>query len=134
MLLIGLQLTKHAPSLSSPLARQVSTEETQYIRTVDNLIASRLSLKLQLQAVHFVAASHGTAHANSHSRSAGNVQQQQMQANANANANPNPNALPVAKGGLLLRCTAQIGDLYQEYKEIELGTPQKDPVPARGKR
>lgn len=118
--------------LSSPLARQVSTEETQYIRTVDNLIASRLSLKLQLQAVHFVAASHGTAHANSHSRSAGNVQQQQMQ--MQANANPNPNALPVAKGGLLLRCTAQIGDLYQEYKEIELGTPQKDPVPARGKR
>lgn len=39
---------------------------------------------------------------------------------------PNP-------GGLVLRCTAQIGDLYQEYKEIELGTPQKDPVPARGK-
>lgn len=39
---------------------------------------------------------------------------------------PNP-------GGLLLRCTAQIGDLYQEYKEIELGTPQKDPVPARGR-
>jgi len=36
-------------------------------------------------------------------------------------------------GGLVLRCTAQIGDLYQEYKEIELGTPQKDPVPARGK-
>lgn len=129
MLLIGLQLTKHAPplSLSTPLARQVSTEETQYIRTVDNLIASRLSLKLQLQAVHFVAASHGTAHANSHSRSAGNVQQMQQQ-------NANPNALPVAKGGLLLRCTAQIGDLYQEYKEIELGTPQKDPVPARGKR
>lgn len=36
-------------------------------------------------------------------------------------------------GALLLRCTAQIGDLYQEYKEIELGTPQRDPVPARGK-
>lgn len=36
-------------------------------------------------------------------------------------------------GGLMLRCTAQIGDLYQEYTEIELGTPQKDPVPARGK-
>lgn len=77
-----------------------------------------------------MAASHGTAHANSHSRSAGNVQQMQQQ----QNANPNPNALPVAKGGLMLRCTAQIGDLYQEYKEIELGTPQKDPVPARGKR
>uniref|UniRef100_A0A1B0B5R1 Uncharacterized protein n=1 Tax=Glossina palpalis gambiensis TaxID=67801 RepID=A0A1B0B5R1_9MUSC len=37
----------------------------------------------------------------------------------------------VGSGGLLLRCTAQIGDLYQEYKEIELGTPQKDPIPAR---
>ncbi|XP_053946100.1 uncharacterized protein LOC128855319 [Anastrepha ludens] len=37
----------------------------------------------------------------------------------------------VGNGGLVLRCTAQIGDLYQEYKEIELGTPQKDPVPAR---
>lgn len=43
-----------------------------------------------------------------------------------------PIALP-SPGGLVLRCTAQIGDLYQEYKEIELGTPQKDPVPARGK-
>lgn len=36
-------------------------------------------------------------------------------------------------GGLVLRCTATIGEFYQEYKEIELGTPQKDPVPARGK-
>lgn len=61
------------------------------------------------------------ANANLHSR-ASNVQQMQA------------NALTVAKGGLMLRCTAQIGDLYQEYKEIELGTPQKDPVPARGKR
>uniref|UniRef100_A0A1A9WNP2 Uncharacterized protein n=1 Tax=Glossina brevipalpis TaxID=37001 RepID=A0A1A9WNP2_9MUSC len=34
-------------------------------------------------------------------------------------------------GGLVLRCTATIGELYQEYKEIELGTPQKDPIPAR---
>jgi len=30
---------------------QVGTEETQYIRSVENLIASRLSLKLQLQAI-----------------------------------------------------------------------------------
>ena len=36
-------------------------------------------------------------------------------------------------GGLLLRCTAQIGNLYQEYAEIELGIPQRDPIPARGK-
>ncbi|XP_030370653.1 uncharacterized protein LOC115621211 [Scaptodrosophila lebanonensis] len=86
----------------------VTTDETQYIRTVDNLIASRLSLKLQLQAVHFVAAINGNA-ANAHST----------------------NAVGVGVGGLVLRCTAQIGDLYQEYKEIELGTPQKDPVPAR---
>lgn len=42
---------------------------------------------------------------------------------------------PVMNGGgqLILRCTAQIGNLYQEYTEKELGVPQKDPVPARGK-
>ncbi|XP_068156302.1 uncharacterized protein beat-IIb [Drosophila tropicalis] len=92
----------------------VYTEATQYIRSTDNLIASRLSLKLQLQAVHFVAG-------------------------VNANIQTS-NALGIGSGkgtaafgggALLLRCTAQIGDLYQEYKEIELGTPQKDPVPAR---
>ena len=37
-------------------------------------------------------------------------------------------------GQLVLRCTAQIGNLYQEYTEKELGVPQKDPVPARGKQ
>ncbi|XP_020812958.1 uncharacterized protein LOC110187823 [Drosophila serrata] len=97
----------------------VSTEETQYIRSVDNLIASRLSLKLQLQAVHFVAGS--SAHGNG---------------NGNGNGIGITNALQMVGGsggggGLILRCTAQIGDFYQEYKEIELGTPQKDPVPAR---
>jgi hypothetical protein len=35
-------------------------------------------------------------------------------------------------GQLILRCTAQIGNLYQEYTEKELGVPQKDPIPARG--
>jgi hypothetical protein len=41
---------------------------------------------------------------------------------------------PVMSGGgqLILRCTAQIGNYYQEYTEKELGVPQKDPVPARG--
>lgn len=40
---------------------------------------------------------------------------------------------PVMNGGgqLVLRCTAQIGNLYQEYTEKELGVPQKDPIPAR---
>lgn len=33
---------------------------------------------------------------------------------------------------LLLRCTSQIGNIYLETKEIELGTPQRDPIPARG--
>jgi hypothetical protein len=41
---------------------------------------------------------------------------------------------PVMNGGgqLILRCTAQIGNYYQEYTEKELGVPQKDPIPARG--
>lgn len=76
---------------------------------------------MQLQAIHFVAglSAHG---------------------NGNGNGNGLTNSLFTGSGGggssvggLALRCTAQIGDLYQEYKEIELGTPQKDPVPARGK-
>ncbi|KAI8130206.1 hypothetical protein FF38_05017 [Lucilia cuprina] len=85
----------------------VNNVETQFIRTIDNLIASRISLKLQLQGIHFSSVNpsvygHSVYGMNS-----------------------------VHGGGLVLRCTATIGELYQEYKEIELGTPQKDPVPAR---
>uniref|UniRef100_A0A1A9V8Q0 Uncharacterized protein n=1 Tax=Glossina austeni TaxID=7395 RepID=A0A1A9V8Q0_GLOAU len=95
----------------------INNAETQYIRTIDNLIASRISLKLQLQGIHFSSANpsvygqhnvytaHGVNSVHNHGGSG---------------------------GGLLLRCTATIGELYQEYKEIELGTPQKDPIPARG--
>jgi len=94
--------------------------DTQYIRTIDNLIASRISLKLQLQGVHFSSVNpaiyNNVYGLNSVYGHGGPVYA------------PNPNP-----GGLLLRCSAQIGDLYQEYKEIELGTPQKDPIPARGK-
>ncbi|XP_017953463.1 uncharacterized protein LOC108648990 [Drosophila navojoa] len=96
----------------------VATEETQYIRTIDNLIASRLSLRLQLQSVHFVAAANANGKAQGRAR------------NAHVTNALGP-GLPPTGGGLMLRCTAQIGDLYQEYTEIELGTPQKDPVPAR---
>lgn len=121
---MGSQLTQHSQQSNSlPTLRQVTTEETQYIRTVDNLIASRLSLRLQLQAAHFVAA----ASANRN----GNGKAHDRASNAHVTNALGPGLLGI--GGLMLRCTAQIGDLYQEYKEIELGTPQKDPVPARGK-
>lgn len=43
------------------------------------------------------------------------------------------NSVMSGGGQLVLRCTAQIGNFYQEYAEIELGVPQRDPVPARGK-
>nr|XP_013097814.1 unnamed protein product [Stomoxys calcitrans]XP_013097822.1 unnamed protein product [Stomoxys calcitrans]XP_013097829.1 unnamed protein product [Stomoxys calcitrans] len=105
----------------------VSSEETQYIRTVDNLIASRLSLKVQLQAVHFAAAAAPGANA-------GNSNSHMMNALGPAGTTytgAGGSGTSAAGGALLLRCTAQIADLYQEYKEIELGTPQRDPVPAR---
>uniref|UniRef100_A0A8D8C834 (northern house mosquito) hypothetical protein n=1 Tax=Culex pipiens TaxID=7175 RepID=A0A8D8C834_CULPI len=35
-------------------------------------------------------------------------------------------------GTLLLRCTATVATLYDRYAELELGVPQRDPVPARG--
>uniref|UniRef100_A0A1A9WNP0 Uncharacterized protein n=1 Tax=Glossina brevipalpis TaxID=37001 RepID=A0A1A9WNP0_9MUSC len=124
----------------------VSSEETQYIRTVDSLIASRLSLKVQLQAIHFATAASNSHMINALSNAAtggagssgyglyGSASASSIGNGAGANG-----AGTAASGagggggggGLLLRCTAQIGDLYQEYKEIELGTPQKDPIPAR---
>lgn len=87
----------------------MNTQETQYIPTKDNLFASRLSLKLQLQAIHF---------------------QTGVGLNQLSNSIYADNRVT---GGLVLRCTAQIGNLYQEYRELELGVPQRDPIPARGK-
>ncbi|XP_017475064.1 PREDICTED: uncharacterized protein LOC108365531 [Rhagoletis zephyria] len=111
----------------------VSTGETQYIRTVDNLIASRLSLKLQLHAAHFAAAIN-TQHLMNHlsgSQAAIGVPYNTHNGGDGGIGIGVGVGVGVGNGGLVLRCTAQIGDLYQEYKEIELGTPQKDPVPAR---
>lgn len=86
---------------------QVNSHEIQYIPAQDNFFASRLSLKLHLQSIHFQ----------------NSVPMNQLNSIFAENR-------PV--GGLVLRCTAQIGNLYQEYREVELGAPQKDPVPARG--
>lgn len=118
---------------------QVSSDETQYVRTVDNLIASRLSLKVQLQAIYFAAAG-ATAIGSSNSHminalnGAGTIDGTGSYATTYSGGSVSSRSSNSASGGaLVLRCTAQIGDLYQEYKEIELGTPQKDPIPARGK-
>ncbi|KAH8271322.1 hypothetical protein KR018_006598, partial [Drosophila ironensis] len=92
--------------------------ETQYIRTIDNLIVSRVALKMQLQGVHF-----SSPNSPSYNSMYG---QNSVYGHGGPMYGQNP-----SPGGLLLRCSAQIGDLYQEYKEIELGTPQKDPIPAR---
>ncbi|EDW97721.1 uncharacterized protein LOC6537453 [Drosophila yakuba] len=95
----------------------MSNVDIEYIRTIDNLIATRISLKMQLQGIHF--SSVNPVYNNGYGPNS--VYGHGGPAYA-------PNANP---GGLLLRCSAQIGELYQEFKEIELGTPQKDPVPAR---
>ncbi|XP_068157158.1 uncharacterized protein beat-IIa [Drosophila tropicalis] len=91
--------------------------EVQYIRTIDNLIASRISVKLQLQGVHFSSVNPA-------------IYNNEGYGENSVYGHGGPVYAPNT-GSLLLRCTAQIGDLYQEYKEIELGTPQKDPIPAR---
>ncbi|XP_037950469.1 uncharacterized protein LOC119681370 [Teleopsis dalmanni] len=75
-------------------------------------------MKLQLQAFHFSSANPTMMHG--HNGYGGQM----------LNSVHGPNGIG-GVGGLVLRCTAQIGELYQEYKEIELGTPQKDPIPAR---
>ncbi|XP_055851783.1 uncharacterized protein LOC129916047 [Episyrphus balteatus] len=111
----------------------VSSGETEYIRTVDSLMASRISLKLQLQAIHFTGGGSPLLSNNGGSSNGGNMNGNQMlnslhnnQLGSGSGGGGHP-----AGGSLVLRCTAQIGDLYQEYKEIELGTPQRDPIPAR---
>jgi hypothetical protein len=35
-------------------------------------------------------------------------------------------------GQLVLRCSARIGSIYQEFVEKELGVTQRDPIPAKG--
>ncbi|XP_067617629.1 uncharacterized protein [Eurosta solidaginis] len=115
----------------------VANVETQYIRTIDNLMASRISLKLQLQGIHFSNANplllhnggHGYGGYNSNSGSSSNNGYGMNSLHSFGGGGGN--IAGSNSGSLVLRCTAQIGDLYQEYKEIELGTPQKDPVPAR---
>lgn len=80
------------------LPLQQYAAEQQFIQTSDNLVATRISLKLQLQSSHF----HGSP--------------------------------PSTTGGLTLKCIAEIPNLYYlESSELELGVPQRDPVPARGK-
>lgn len=34
---------------------------------------------------------------------------------------------------LLLRCRAEIPQIYSEYTELQLGSVRKDPIPERGK-
>ncbi|CAD6993751.1 unnamed protein product [Ceratitis capitata] len=124
---------------------QVGTSETQYVRTIDNLMASRISLKLQLQGIHFSSANPALLHQGSsqgyggYNGAGGGVGSNYGGMNS-VHSFGSGGGVGVGSGGgggggnvgsLVLRCTAQIGDLYQEYKEIELGTPQKDPVPAR---
>lgn len=40
---------------------------------------------------------------------------------------------PATTSGLTLKCTAHVPNLYDRTSEVELGTPQRDPIPARGK-
>ncbi|XP_035772797.1 uncharacterized protein LOC118456289 isoform X2 [Anopheles albimanus] len=79
-----------------------SHEETR--TTTDNLISSSLTLRLHLQSSHF-----GSGLLPGLGGSVGGP----------------------AGGALLLRCTATIGKLYERYTELELGVPQRDPIPAR---
>lgn len=108
----------------------VSSGETEYIRAVDSLMASRISLKLQLQAIHFTGG--GSPSLLNGNGGGGNQMLNSLHNNHLGSGNGIGGGGGSSTGGsLVLRCTAQIGDLYQEYKEIELGTPQRDPIPAR---
>lgn len=100
-------------------------------------MASRISLKLQLQGIHFTSANPTLLHSGGGHGYGGGGYNGGMNSvhgfgSAGGAGSSAASGGSFSVGSLVLRCTAQIGDLYQEYKEIELGTPQKDPVPARG--
>uniref|UniRef100_A0A8W7PCW2 Uncharacterized protein n=1 Tax=Anopheles coluzzii TaxID=1518534 RepID=A0A8W7PCW2_ANOCL len=80
----------------------VYTSHEESRTTTDNLISSSLTLRLHLQSSHF-----GTG------------------------LMPGLGGASGSGGALLLRCTATIGKLYERYTELELGVPQRDPIPAR---
>ncbi|XP_062540263.1 uncharacterized protein LOC134208246 [Armigeres subalbatus] len=73
--------------------------------TTDNLVTTAISLRIHLQSSHFT----------------GGVQMMGGGGGSGGGAG----------GTLVLRCTATIGTLYERYSELELGAPQRDPVPAR---
>uniref|UniRef100_A0AAG5CSI9 Ig-like domain-containing protein n=1 Tax=Anopheles atroparvus TaxID=41427 RepID=A0AAG5CSI9_ANOAO len=80
----------------------VYTSHEETRTTTDNLISSSLTLRLHLQSSHF-----------------------------GSGLMPGMGGPSAAGGALLLRCTATIGKLYEQYTELELGVPQRDPIPAR---
>uniref|UniRef100_A0A182W349 Uncharacterized protein n=1 Tax=Anopheles minimus TaxID=112268 RepID=A0A182W349_9DIPT len=80
----------------------VYTSHEESRTTTDNLISSSLTLRLHLQSSHF-----------------------------GSGLMPGLGGASGSGGALLLRCTATIGKLYEQYTELELGVPQRDPIPAR---
>ncbi|XP_052888382.1 uncharacterized protein LOC128296899 isoform X1 [Anopheles moucheti] len=80
----------------------VYTSHEESRTTTDNLISSSLTLRLHLQSSHF-----------------------------GSGLMPGLGGASGSGGALLLRCTATIGKLYERYTELELGVPQRDPIPAR---
>ncbi|XP_050070460.1 uncharacterized protein LOC126558482 [Anopheles maculipalpis] len=80
----------------------VYTSHEETRTTTDNLISSSLTLRLHLQSSHF-----------------------------GSGLMPGMGGASGSGGALLLRCTATIGKLYERYTELELGVPQRDPIPAR---
>uniref|UniRef100_A0A182Q4E8 Uncharacterized protein n=1 Tax=Anopheles farauti TaxID=69004 RepID=A0A182Q4E8_9DIPT len=82
--------------------QSVYTSHEETRTTTDNLISSSLTLRLHLQSSHF-----------------------------GSGLMPGLGGATGSGGALLLRCTATIGKLYERYTELELGVPQRDPIPAR---
>lgn len=102
---------------------QIYSAEQHNEQTVDGLTVSRISLRLHLQSSHFGSGNGGGGAdfptlADPAAASSGSYQQQSSSTHST---------------GLLLRCTAQVAELYLESSEVELGGRHRDPIPARGK-
>lgn len=111
---------------------QIYSAEHHYEQTVDGLTVSRVSLRLHLQSSHFGNGNGGGGGGGASAAEIPTLLDPATASAAMAASYQQSTSSSHHASGLLLRCTAQVAELYLESSEVELGVRHRDPVPARG--
>lgn len=115
---------------------QIHTGVPETRTTPEGLVATYVVLRLHLQDSHFTGSIGAGSRIGGGGSGGGATSSSSSIMGNNIDGDPQYNYQNYHQqhhnNGIILRCTAQIGNLYQEYAEVELGVPQRDPIPARG--